>query len=109
MMTDSTTKTVRVSVNNEEVVITARDLEEDQESDEDVTMEEEGGGEQQQQQLGMMTMMGDNGGVGEYTQLCQHACFFVVASLFLPSLLSTLKQALNEAPPDQPIPPPTTY
>jgi len=86
MMTDSSTKTVRVSVNNEEVVITARELEEDQESDEDVRMEE-GGGEQQ----GMMTMMGDNGGVGEYTHLCQHACFFVVASLFLPSLLSTLK------------------
>eukprot|EP00984_Skeletonema_dohrnii_P016838 scaffold7538_cov115-Skeletonema_dohrnii-CCMP3373.AAC.1 len=74
MMTDSSTKTVRVSVNNEEVVITARELEEDQESDEDVMMDEVGGGVQQQQQ-GMMSMMGDNGGVGECTHLCQHVCF----------------------------------
>ena len=76
IMNDYTTKTVRVKVGNEEVVMTARELEEEMMNMEDEMEEEKnvimGGGDDDgiSGDQGMMTMgqmMSDGGGVGKCT------------------------------------------
>lgn len=72
MMTDSSTKTVRVSVNNEEVVVTSMDLEEEKGGNENMETVLEGA-----EEGGMLAMMGDNGGELYTLSVCRDLYCFV--------------------------------